>query len=124
MTLARSFDIVAAANTKLIVPDVSPGVNQQRPRRRPGLVCSARDRSPDNASVASLSRIHNDALYDVNMSQGIVFVARDLQRQQLGVDAGPKGTLVFFALTDPLRHTSDTANVVGDLRDHLLGAGG
>jgi hypothetical protein len=60
----------------------------------------------------------------MNNSERIVLVAGDLKRQQLGVDAGPEGALVLLALANPLGHASDTANILGDLRNHFLRAGG
>ena len=69
-------------------------------------------------------RVKDHPIDSMNNPERIVLVAGDLQRQQLGVDAGPEGTLVLLALTHPLCHPSDTADVLGDLRDHFLGAGG
>jgi hypothetical protein len=72
--------------------------------------------------VITLLRIHNYILGFVNLVDGIVL--SDLQRQQLGVDIGPEDALVFLALTHPFGHTSDTADVLSDLRDHFFRARG
>jgi hypothetical protein len=69
-------------------------------------------------------RVKDHPINSMNNPERVVLVASDLQRQQLGVDAGPEGMLVLFALANPLCHASDAANILGDLRNHFLRAGG
>jgi hypothetical protein len=66
--------------------------------------------------------VDDDTLDTMHYVQRIVLVTSDLQRQKLGVDTAPEDALVFLALTHPFGHTSDTANVLSDLRNHFFRA--